>query len=914
MELDEEIRDFLIESSENLANLDRELVELEQQPGNLGLISSAFRAIHTIKGTSGFFGFDKLGALTHVTENILSQVREGQRELTPALISLVLEAIDEVKALLNSIEKTGHEGEDRSAPLRERLEQAHREVTPDAAESTGTAAKRKRRSSGYQSLSDPEPVPEESALPGVSRQSEETSDAARIQVPAAPAPAALRPRQEGAEAGAHLTESTIRVDVGLLNRLMNLVGELVLARNQLLQETSAHTSSLQQTSQRLNLITSELQESVMKTRMQPIGVVWNKLPRVVRDLAAQCGKKIRIEMDGAETELDKTIIEAIKDPLTHIVRNCCDHGIEAPERRTEKLKKAEGLIQLRAYHEGGVVNIEISDDGGGINADRVKAKAIEKGLLRIEQAAQMSERDALNLIFLPGFSTAAQVTAISGRGVGMDVVKNNIERIGGNVEVLNRAEGGTTVRVKIPLTLAIIPGLVVTLNRAQDVPAQRESTGRQWRAEERFIIPQANLLELVRIPAGEQARRIENVHGTPIFHHRGKLLPLVYLGQVLGRAAGDEGIPEDINVVVLQAENRKIGLVVDRICDTQEIVVKPLGRQLKGLSCYVGATIMGDGRTALILDVVGLARLAGLGAQSRAVAETQLGTTLPAGERSQKMLIFRAGSYERMAVPLALVDRLEEVSPSSVKRAAGRLVLHYRSGILPLATLTELLEAGSERPPLPTSTMPVIVFTDGTRRMGLIVDQIIDILDEVVTARRRVSAPGILGSAIINGQITDLLDLQSLLVATGENWLKSASSSQDGGHRLLVLEGRRAAREMLHATLETEGYRTVCVGSSGEAIDKLKQESFDVVLTPIALGGQQFGGVEFLKTLRADATIPYVPVLALARPQSGAARELQQQGAEAFDSWVFHEERDAMLSAISALIAEHTVGKVEVVR
>jgi two-component system chemotaxis sensor kinase CheA len=923
MELQEDIRDFLIESNENLENLDRELVELEKDPGNARLISSAFRAIHTIKGTSGFFGFDKLGALTHVTENLLSQVRDGQRELTPQLTSLVLEAIDEVKAVLGCIEKSGNEGEDTSAALRDRLEQAHRDIGQAQQSPELSAPKPRRRSAGYQSLRRPELAAEESATVEVVQTGTakpepnthlvegkidptETKAASREPVPQQP--------EATSESAAHLTESTIRVDVALLNRLMNLVGELVLARNQLLQETSAQTSLLQQTSQRLNLITSELQESVMKTRMQPIGVVWNKLPRVVRDLAAQCGKKIRIEMEGAETELDKTIIEAIKDPLTHIVRNCCDHGIETPEKRSEKGKKAEGLIQLRAYHEGGVVNIEISDDGGGIDADRVKAKALEKGLLRPEQAAQMTRRDALNLIFLPGFSTAATVTAISGRGVGMDVVKNNIERIGGNVEVLNRSEGGTTVRVKIPLTLAIIPGLVVTLNRNQDVQPAGDAACRRWRAEERFIIPQANLLELVRIQSDEQATRIENVHGTPIFHHRSKLLPLVYLGQVLGRPPAEAEVSDVINIVVLQAENRKIGLVVDRICDTQEIVVKPLGRQLKGLSCYVGATIMGDGRTALILDVVGLARLAGLGAQARAVAETAPASLSPTAERSQKLLLFRAGIYERMAVPLALVDRLEEVPASSIKRAAGRLVLHYRSGILPLATLSEFLEAGSEPSSLPAGMVPVIVFTDGARRMGLIVDQIIDILDEVITARRSVSAPGILGSAIINGHITDLLDLQSLLMATGENWISGEGRPQNPNRRLLVIEGRLAAREMLHALLETEGYRTTCVGSVAEALARVKQETFDLILTPIAVGGEALGGLQFLRALREDPAYANTPVMALDRPRLGAAREVQPDGLGAFDACVFQEERDAMLRAIAALLDKHSAARVEALK
>jgi two-component system chemotaxis sensor kinase CheA len=475
MEFDEEIREFLIESNENLATLDREIVRLEQTPDDFDLISSAFRTIHTIKGTCGFFGFDILSSVTHFTENILSQVRERKRVLTPDLISLILESVDEVRTTLAKIEATGSEGTDTTGPLRARLQKAH--AACDSTKRVGTSSP---VHSAAVAVAEPPPIaapsysfpseplppsretlvavlveaePLQEDLPVLeagavdypeiyapqtdTRKSLTRSGAARPVMPEAIAP----PSGEAADSGvqgssketnpeAHLADTSIRVDVGLLNRLMNLVGELVLARNQLLQDSSSQNAALQKTAQRLNLITSELQEGVMKTRMQPIGVVWNKLPRVVRDLASKCGKRVQIEMDGAGTELDKTIIEAIKDPLTHIVRNSCDHGIETPDVRIAAGKSPEGMLLLRAYHEGGVVNIEISDDGAGIDPDRVKAKAIEKGLISIDQAAQLSVRDAIHLIFLPGFSTAAQITSISGRGVGMDVVKTNIEKIG----------------------------------------------------------------------------------------------------------------------------------------------------------------------------------------------------------------------------------------------------------------------------------------------------------------------------------------------------------------------------------------------------------------------------------------------------------------------------------------------------
>jgi two-component system, chemotaxis family, sensor kinase CheA len=729
---EEEIREFLIESNENLANLDREIVELEQRPNDPELISSVFRTIHTIKGTCGFFSFDHLGAVAHITENILSQVREGQRRLTPELISLVLEAVDKIKALLLKIEADGNEGPDDSIELRARLETAY-------------------RTCGDEMCKQPA---EEAAIEAVSEAANAVdSDMASED----------RPARE-----AQLAESTIRVDVVLLDKLMNLVGELVLARNQLLQDATMQSAVLQQTSQRLNLITSELQEGVMKTRMQPIGVVWNKLPRVVRDLAAKCGKRVRIEMEGAGTELDKTIIEAIKDPLTHIVRNSCDHGIETPEMRAAKQKNAEGLLLLRAYHEGGVVNIEICDDGAGIDPEKLKKKASEKGLLRPEQAAAMSDRDARRLIFLPGLSTAQQVTSISGRGVGMDVVKTNIEKIGGSVEAISREPYGTIIRIKIPLTLAIIPGLIVSLDA--DANGARE---------QRFVVPQANLLELVRLEDKDDLKLIENLHGTPVFHHRGRLLPLVYLSRVLHHSTDlslASSMVQGVNIVVLQAEGCQMGLVVDHIRDTQEIVVKPLGRQLKGLSCYVGATIMGDGRPALILDVTGLARLAGLAGQAgngmqASLAESVFGQVQTKSQtEAQMMLLFRAGRFERLAVPLALVARLEEINARTIEYAAGRTVLNYCGEILPLVRLSAMLER-SDRDLTMEGTVQVIVFADRDRHVGVMVDQIEDIVSEAIVMKRTSVVRGLLGSAILGGKITDLLDLDAVAEAAAESAL-----------------------------------------------------------------------------------------------------------------------------------------------
>jgi two-component system chemotaxis sensor kinase CheA len=467
---DDIVREFLVESSENLDLLDRELINLEKDPGNRGTLASIFRTLHTIKGTCGFLGFTKLESVAHVGENLLSKLRDGELALTPEMTTALLAMVDAIRQMLASVEATGNEGERNDQELIQTLTRIL-QGSAGAAKAEGLT---------------PPPAPAEVAPAELVVAPTAAVAASPVEVAvAAPPVVEAAPKTEGKpehaehsadhgpaptiESGAQsqsrtaASESSIRVDVTLLDKLMNLVGELVLARNQILQfSNAAEDAGLLAPSQRLNLITTELQEGVMKTRMQPIGNIWSKFPRTVRDVATMCGKQVRIEMEGKETELDKTIVEAIKDPLTHIVRNSVDHGIEKPEKRVAVGKPAEGRLLLRAYHEGGQVIIEISDDGGGLDSERIRRKAVEKGLITPEQAARMGEREGVNLIFLPGFSTAEKVTNVSGRGVGMDVVKTDIEKIGGTVDVQSKPGAGTTVRMKIPLTLAIIPALIVT--------------------------------------------------------------------------------------------------------------------------------------------------------------------------------------------------------------------------------------------------------------------------------------------------------------------------------------------------------------------------------------------------------------------------------------------------------------------
>jgi two-component system chemotaxis sensor kinase CheA len=747
------VREFLVETHESLAQLDLDLVTLEREPGERETLARVFRTLHTVKGTAGFLGLAKLQGVGHAGENLLSRLRAGELTFNPEIASALLAVVDAIRKVLAALEATEQEGDGDYSDLVRTLERLTR-GSGAAPRSQGAAPAPLPVVVGPARLTIPAPPPPAS--------------------PPAPAPApvsVVTPEPTEARAPA-VADGSIRVDVGLLDRLMTLVGELVLARNQIVQYgTTQEDAGFLGTLQRLNLLTTELQAGVMKTRMQPIGNVWGKFPRVVRDLAVACGKQVRIDLDGRETELDKTIIEAIRDPLTHMVRNAVDHGIEPPAERLARGKPAEGRLLLHAAHEGGKVVIEITDDGGGIDPARVRDKAVAARLVTPEQAARMSDRELVNLVFLPGFTTADRVTHFSGRGVGMDVVRTNVEKIGGTVDVESRPGRGTTVRMKIPLTLAIIPALTVT------------SGG------DRYCIPQVSLLELVRLE-GEQVRKgIEQIHGAPVYRLRGNLLPLVYLDRHLHvesrRRAGDE-----VNVVVLQADERPFGLVVDDIHDTEEIVVKPLRKQLKGIAEFAGATIMGDGRVALILDVLGLAQRAGVvsGVRERALAE-KAAAAEQAGD-CQTVLLFAAGGG-RMAIPLDQVARLEEFPRSVVERVGSRDVVQYRGAILPLVPVARVLReqdnGGHDGKPRRRSNGPagaagdgsvqVVVYAGGGRRIGLVVGRILDIVEAPIETRSRASRPGVLFTAVVQDRVTEFLDTEAVIRAADPTFFETPAAA-----------------------------------------------------------------------------------------------------------------------------------------
>ncbi len=748
--MDEFIQEFLIEGGELLDQLDRDFVEFEQNPNSKELVARIFRAVHTLKGTGGTIGLKKLESVNHVGESILSRVRDGKLSVNAEMTSTLLRMIDVDRQLLASVKNTGEEGDMDLTYVIQSLtdiltahDQLNKDVTPKIEKPDSATHPRLGEILIEQNAAEPAAVADalELQLAGDPRLIGEIL----VQNGAVQRNEIQKALQAQSETHEESTNSNIRVDVNLLDKVMNLVGELVLARNQILQFTlSQKDPAFLNTAQRLNLITTELQEGVMKTRMQPIGNVWNKFPRIVRDLSNSTGKSVRLEMEGTQTELDKTIIEAIKDPLTHIVRNSLDHGIETPTVREAAGKPRQGLLLLRAFHEGGQVNIEISDDGAGLDLDAIMAKAIERGIVPPQHASKMSDREIGNLIFMAGFSTAKQVTNISGRGVGMDVVKTNIEKIGGTVDVSSVHGHGTTLKIKIPLTLAIIPALVVT-------------TG-----GERFAIPQVNLVELVRLETKAAETGIERIQEAAVYRLRGTLLPIIYLTRELKLEPREHDADGAINIVVLQADSRQFGLVVDGINDTEEIVVKPLSKQLRSVSCFAGATIMGDGKVALILDILGLAQRASLAGDSAGHrAEISKNELAEETQQRESWLLFRVGDRGKLALPLSMVSRLEEFDPEAIERSGNRQVVQYRGEIMPLVSVSDALQ-------MATSTtregpMQVVVHSTDGSSVGLVVDEILDIVDQHVSITRQAEDRHLLGSAVIQQHVTDLLNVPELI-------------------------------------------------------------------------------------------------------------------------------------------------------
>ncbi len=742
-EMDEIVHEFLVESYENLDQLDQDLVALESDPSSRALLSSIFRTVHTIKGTSGFLGFGNLEKVSHVGESLLSELRDGERVMDPQVADVLLALVDTLRAILAKVEAGAGDDVDvetmvaqivavqeGAAPAEEPASEEPVAVAPAAEDPAPLEP-------DAVVLPQPEPERAEAHAP-VAPAAVEPAPVQAPPEPAAPASTVPAPKHEEIELpGRNAADGSIRVDVDLLDSLVRQVGELVLVRNQFDRIAGAgEDQETKRSAQRLSLIASELQEGVMRTRMQPIEHVWSKMPRIVRDLAKMLGREVRVEMTGGDTELDRSLLEAVKDPLTHLVRNAVDHGIEAPDQRRAVGKVSQGLVSLRAYHSNGQVVVEITDDGAGIDPEKVGRSAVSKGLRSANEIAAMSSSEVLDLLFLPGFSTAAKVTNVSGRGVGMDVVRTNIEAIGGSVDVESSVGKGTTWRMRIPLTLAIMPALTVTCCGSV------------------YAIPQVSLLELVAL--GGQDTRIEHVGTAPVFRLRGTLLPLVSLAEVLDLAPESAGRV----IAVVEADDQRFGVIVDRVLNMEEIVVKGLASRLKQIGMYSGATVLGDGGVALILDLPAIARRV-LSTEIAELAKVRRQTTVQAAKATHQVLVVAAGD-RRVAIPLSAVTRLERIRTDRIEQVGTREVLQYRGALVPLVRLDRVLGAVGG----PTGDeLDVVVYTRGGRSIAMAVSEILDIVEDDARLHSDIDDHGLVGSTVLDQRVTELLDVRSAVRA-----------------------------------------------------------------------------------------------------------------------------------------------------
>jgi len=805
--MDDLLREFLTETSESLDTVDNQLVKFEQEPNNAKILDNIFRLVHTIKGTCGFLGLPRLEALAHAGETLMGKFRDGMG-VTAEAVTLILSSIDRIKEILAGLEATEAEPEGNDRDLIDQLEAmvergmaameageaAPAASAPEpAAPAAAPAPAAKAVTEGTliaQTLERPL-RPGEVSLDELERAFRETA----VEAAAAPAPAAAKPEvkareperepkkearpkeakpvQKKASSAAEMdiqesdkiANQSIRVNVDTLEHLMTMVSELVLTRNQLLEISRRNEDTeFKVPLQRLSNVTAELQEGVMKTRMQPIGNAWQKLPRIVRDLSGELNKQIELEMHGADTELDRQVLDLIKDPLTHMVRNSADHGLETVAERAAAGKPDTGTIRLSAYHEGGHIIICIADNGRGLNTEKIKAKALAGGLVSEAELEKMTEAQVHKFIFAPGFSTAAAITSVSGRGVGMDVVRTNIDQIGGTIDIKSVAGEGCSVTIKIPLTLAIVSALIV------------EAGG------DRFAIPQLSVVELVRARANSE-HRIERIKDTAVLRLRNKLLPLMHLKKLLKIDDGAGADPENGFIVVTQVGSQTFGIVVDGVFHTEEIVVKPMSTKLRHIDMFSGNTILGDGAVIMIIDPNGIAKALGAsGAAHQQLAEENAAHHASSSEQMTSLLVFRAGSTQPKAVPLALVTRLEEIAADKIELSNGRYMVQYRDQLMPLVQMegVEVRSSGSQ---------PILVFADDKRSMGLVVDEIIDIVEERLNIEVAGSKGGILGSAVIKGQATEVIDVGYFLPMAVADWFtrKEMSPSEPRADHRAVL-------------------------------------------------------------------------------------------------------------------------------
>ncbi len=930
IEDDEILQGFIEESLEHLADIENDLLAIEEGGANIDedLVNKVFRAAHSIKGGAGFMGLTTIQDLSHSAENVLGMIRSKKLIPTPEIINVLLIAADQLQSLIEDVQNSNEvDISSHLTPLNAIADGTFSQPSDETPAVSKTKTPKATKPEPVLTIETEEELPVNDPSPQENLEfedeiedefeeenEEEIEDApepsrTQAQVPSSNEPAvgpgsiASKKSQQAPPAKA---EASLRVHVSLLDSLMNLAGELVLSRNQLLQTIgSDDLRNAEAVGQRIDLITSELQEAIMLTRMQPIGNVFSKFPRVVRDLSKKLNKTIDLNIVGKDVELDKTIIEAINDPLTHLVRNSVDHGIEMPSVREKAGKTKTGLIVLKAYHEAGQVVIEISDDGKGLDGEALAASAVSKGLITSEQALVMSDKEKVNLIFLPGFSTAQKVTDVSGRGVGMDVVKTNLDQLGGNVDIISEKGSGTTILIKLPLTLAIIPCQII------------ETAG------ERYAIPQVNLEELLRIPAGQVKERVEKVGDAEVVRLRGVLLPLIRLADVIGiertyfdpdtdemkpdrrekiydrrgknsplfnsgKASENEGSydrnerPRSIidrrasatsalNIVVVSTGSMKYGLIVDRLQDSEEIVIKPLGRHLQQCKGYAGATIMGDGRIALILDVSNLARMARLTSIDGSDRATEVARAAEAEMRAikdkQSLLIFKNSEIEYFAVPLNQVERIEKIKRSDIEVLGGKRVMKYRGGSLSLISVDDVAMV---QPMADHESLLVIVFNIAKRSVGLLAIGPIDAIEiNSDIDDTTLSQPGIMGSIIIDNQTTMLVNVFEMVQTLFPQWFEERESFEvnqiETGEipTILIAEDSKFFRNQVKNYMTEVGYNVIEAEDGMEGWNKLMEHGDEISMLVTDIEMPNMNGFQLTQKIRADNKYSDLPIIAL---------------------------------------------------
>ena len=915
IEDDEILQGFIEESLEHLSDIENDLLAIEEGGADIDveLVNKVFRAAHSIKGGAGFMGLSVIQDLAHAAENVLGLIRSSKLIPNPDIINVLLLAADELQHLIEDVSNSNNVDISRHTSALNIIYEGGEAPPSGPKPERATVAAPPPETPAVAAVPEPvlpepeplgeidEPLVDEVTDDDPAEEHEDDLDAVSAVSPEASGTARIRRSTEPQK-----IDTSIRVTVSLLDQLMNLAGELVLSRNQLLQTiTSGDVRNAEAVGQRIDLVTSELQEAIMLTRMQPIGNVFNKFPRVVRDLSKKLGKQIDLTIVGKDVELDKTIIEAINDPLTHLIRNSVDHGIEPPDDRRRKGKDLRGLIVLKAYHAAGQVVIEISDDGKGLDGNMLAETAVKKGLITSDQAKVMSEKERINLILLPGFSTAKKVTDVSGRGVGMDVVKTNLDQLGGSIEIESEVGRGSTISIKLPLTLAIIPCQIVM-------------TG-----GERYAIPQVNLEELLRIPAAKVKERVERVGDAEVVRLRGNLLPLIRMAEVFDieptyydpvqeetrvdrrRNIADRRSkstplfkeedapppePRDnalerqrkskerrlsassaLNIVVVSTGAMKYGLIVDRLHDSEEIVIKPLGRHLQQCQGYAGATIMGDGRIALILDVSNIARMAGLTSLDGSERANELAEAakenITKTRDKQALLTFSSSPLEQFGVPLNQVERVEKIKRHHIEEIGGRRVMQYRGGSLPLISIDEV---ASVMPLADRDDLLVIVFRLAGKDVGLLATGPIDAIEistdiDDVTLKQ----PGIMGSAIIGGKTTMLVNIFEIMQVSNPQWFEDHAAyaeievDQAQAPTILIVEDSNFFRNQVKGYMDEAGFK-VLEGEDGRIAWSVLEEHGDeitMVVTDIEM--PNMNGFELTEKIKNDKRFKHLPVIAL---------------------------------------------------